>query len=64
MAFGAIAQKPWLYRSLRVFVGSVPGLRPIVRRLLEASQPKPPPVVVEVDGVITLEGLCHLSRQI
>lgn len=60
-AIGAIAARPSLHRAIRIFFRSVPGLQPFVRRMLEVP---PPPVIIEVDGVITLEGLCHLSRQL
>jgi hypothetical protein len=63
-AIGVVATKPRLYRTIRILCVSIPGLQSFVRRRLAATQPKVAPIAIDVEGVITLEGLCHLSRQL
>jgi hypothetical protein len=63
-AIGVVVTKPRLYRVIRVLDRSVRGLQPFVRRRLAATESQAAPITIEVEGVITLEGLCHLSRQL
>lgn len=63
-AIGAVAARPRLHRVLRRFIRVIPGLQLVLRRGVARAQPKAAPVRVEVGGIVTLEGLCHLSRQI